>query len=84
MADKIAGIGMFMMAAGVISALLSFVGYELRILMWIEMWGSGMAWVIRGGLVVGGIALVGIPAMIGGGDSSDESNSGGSSGETSA
>lgn len=64
---QLSSIGGFMLAAGVISALLSFIGYELRILMWIEMWGTGMAWVIRGGLVVVGGGLMALPALAGGG-----------------
>jgi hypothetical protein len=56
------GIGGFLALAGVISIVLHFIGYNLRILIWIDRWGTGVGWGIRIGLVVvGGILfLVGV------------------------
>lgn len=42
---------------GVVSSVLYLINYNLRILMWIDMWGQGVAWGIRGGLIVAGAAL---------------------------
>jgi hypothetical protein len=57
MLQKIKGVGAFLIFAGVVSAVLSFVDYELRILMWIDAWGTGIGWAIRGALVVVGLAV---------------------------
>lgn len=54
-----------MALAGIVSTLLSFVGYELRILMWIDMWGTGVGWAIRIGLIVVGAALFLAPSFLG-------------------
>ncbi len=54
---KLSAIGGFMALAGVISAGLSLFDYNLRILMWIDMWGETIGWAIRGGLVVAGAVL---------------------------
>lgn len=51
---KIASFGAFMALAAVISSVLSFVGYNLRVLMWVDMWGETMGWVVRGGVLVAG------------------------------
>ncbi len=49
--------GGFIALAGIISIALYFIGYNLRILMWINTWGQTVAWIIRIGLVVLGGAL---------------------------
>lgn len=51
-------IGGFIALAGIISIVLSFINYNLRILMWIENWGPTVGWIIRIGLVVAGGVLV--------------------------
>ena len=56
MLDKLRSFAGFAAAAGVVSIVLNLVGYNLRILMWIDLWGDVMGWMIRGGLVVGGAA----------------------------
>ncbi|CAN5512135.1 hypothetical protein BH23ACT9_BH23ACT9_13050 [soil metagenome] len=43
---------------GVGSGALQYIGYELRLLFWIETWGPGPAWGIRGALVVLGLLFV--------------------------
>jgi hypothetical protein len=51
---KISGFGAFLSLAGLISAVVTLFDYELRILMWIENWGTAVGWLIRFGLIVGG------------------------------
>lgn len=49
-------LGGTMFLFGLISAVLSFINYELVILIWIDSWGPTVGWIIRGALiVVGGI-----------------------------
>ncbi len=57
------GIGGFLALAGILSIVLHFIGYNLRILMWIDRWGMGVGWGIRGGLVVVGGVLFFIGVM---------------------
>lgn len=51
-------IGMLMVMAGLVSAALSFLQYELQILFWIDLWGPTVGWAIRFGLVTGGMLLL--------------------------
>ncbi len=39
------------------SLVLNTIGYEFSILMWIDMWGETIGWVIRGGLTALGAAI---------------------------
>jgi hypothetical protein len=55
--DQLRSIAGFVAIAGVISSVLTLFGYELRILMWIDLWGTGVGWAIRAGLVVVGAAV---------------------------
>ena len=50
--------GRLLVGAGAFSALLSFINYELTVLIWIETWGSGVAWLIRFGLFAVGALLI--------------------------
>ena len=50
-------IGMYMAIAGIASIVLHFMGMNLRLLMWIDMWGESIGWIIRAGLLIGGAAL---------------------------
>ena len=50
--------GTYLMIAGAVSGLLSFFDYEFSLLMWIDSWGNGVAWLIRGGLILIGMGLV--------------------------
>ncbi|MEO0325110.1 MAG: hypothetical protein AAF447_19275 [Myxococcota bacterium] len=58
---NLASIGGFMAAAGLLSSVLTLVNMNLRLLMWIDMWGSTVGWAIRVGLIVvgGGLFLLG-------------------------
>jgi len=58
-----------MVLLGVVSAVLYFTDIKLRILFWINTWGEGAAWGIRGGLIVAGAALF---FIFGSGDDEDD------------
>jgi len=49
--------GLVLAAMGVISALLSILNYNIRLLSWIDSWGSTMGWILRIVLVLLGGAL---------------------------
>ena len=55
--SKIAKGGLALAVLGIISILLSFFNYNVKLLAWIDLWGSTMGWVIRILLGVGGAAL---------------------------
>lgn len=57
MLDKVRSFAAFLAFAGLMSIVLNLVGYNLRVLMWIDLWGDIVGWVIRVGLLVGGAAL---------------------------
>lgn len=54
---KIGQAGLVLAAMGAMSIILSFFNYEVRLLAWIDLWGTTIGWVIRIGLIVGGAAL---------------------------
>lgn len=49
--------GLILAAMGIMSIVLSIFNYNLRLLAWIDLWGTTMGWVIRILLIVGGGAL---------------------------
>jgi len=51
-------IGSALIFFGAGSAVLHFIGYEFRLLMWIDNWGETVGWIIRGALVIVGAAIV--------------------------
>ena len=55
--SKLSAIGGFLALAGVGSIILNFIGYNLRILIWIDKWGTAAGWGIRIGLIVVGALL---------------------------
>ncbi|RHX82242.1 hypothetical protein DLM76_06385 [Leptospira yasudae] len=55
--EKISSFGAFLSFAGVASSALSFFNYNLKILMWIDNWGTATGWAIRAGLIVVGVIL---------------------------
>lgn len=57
MLDKARSFAGFLVFAGLMSIVLNLVGYNLRILMWIDLWGDVVGWLIRVALVVGGGVL---------------------------
>lgn len=50
--------GMFLIIMAVGSALLPYIGIQFIVLAWIDTWGSGPGWIIRGVLLVLGIGLL--------------------------
>ncbi|WP_046755794.1 hypothetical protein [Kordia jejudonensis] len=50
-------VGTYLAIFGIASVILSFFNMELRILMWIDMWGASVGWGIRIGLIVLGAIL---------------------------
>jgi hypothetical protein len=59
-AGKISSLGAFLAFIGAMSSIITFFDYEVRLLAWINLWGSATAWGIRLALIVvgGGIFLV--------------------------
>lgn len=53
-----ASFGAYLIFFGVGSAVLSFFEYELSLLMWVDTWGDGFAWLIRGAFILFGLAIV--------------------------
>lgn len=60
MRPQLVRIGGFMATAGLLSIALQAIGFELRILMWIDLMGPEIGWAIRFGLVIVGAALFAI------------------------
>ena len=63
--SRIQGIGGTIALAGVVSIVLNFINFNLRILMWIDLWGEGVGWAIRVGLVLLGGAIWAAGAFLG-------------------
>ena len=53
-----ASLGGYLILFGAGSGLLSFFDYELSLLMWVDTWGDGFAWLIRGAFILTGMALI--------------------------
>lgn len=75
--DKLSSIGAFLALAGVLSSVLYLLGYNLRILMWVDMWGVGVGWGIRLGLIAAGALLFFVSASGGEGSGEHGSSEGG-------
>ena len=54
---KIGKAGLLLAALGIISSALYLFNYNVRILSWIDMWGTTTGWVLRGLFIFGGGAL---------------------------
>ena len=50
-------LGIYLLIAGIGSILLNQVGYEFKLLMWVDNWGATTGWAIRGGAIAMGIVL---------------------------
>lgn len=61
-------IGSILLIFGAGSAVLYFLGYEFRILSWIDNWGETVGWVIRGAMIVAGGGLLLFDRFAGKGD----------------
>jgi hypothetical protein len=51
-------IGSVLIFLGAGSAVLHFIGYEFKLLMWIDNWGDTIGWCIRGALVAVGGGMI--------------------------
>ncbi len=49
--------GVWLMVFGFGSIVLNFLGFEFRILSWVDSWGASVGWGIRGALAVVGVVL---------------------------
>jgi hypothetical protein len=57
MKSKIGKVGLFIAALGIMSIVLSFFNYNIRLLAWIDMWGDTVGWVIKISMIVVGAVL---------------------------
>lgn len=55
--QKLANLGGVIALYGLASSILSFVEFNLVVLLWIEFWGETVAWIIRVGLIVTGLVI---------------------------
>lgn len=55
--DKLQYVGGFLASAGALSIVLYFIDYNLSILIWIDVWGETVGWLIRGGITLLGAIL---------------------------
>lgn len=61
--SKLSSIGAFFAAAGAFSIILNILyifniaNFEVRILMWIDNWGTAIGWAIRVGITITGAVL---------------------------
>lgn len=51
-------IGSLLLFLGAGSVVLHFIGYEFRLLMWIDNWGETIGWIIRGTMIAAGGAIM--------------------------
>ena len=51
-------LGLLLVFLGIASSIVYFADREMSFLMWIDNWGEGVAWGIRGGCVLLGAILV--------------------------
>jgi len=56
-ADKVAGGGAFLSLLGILSSVMYVFDYNVRLLMWVDLWGPVVGWAIRIGVIAGGAAL---------------------------
>jgi hypothetical protein len=50
-------LGIYLAIFGLVSIVLSFLNMNLKILIWIDMWGETMGWTIRIGMIVVGLLI---------------------------
>lgn len=54
---KLGKTGLIIAAMGVVSIVLSFFNYNIRLFSWVDAWGNTTGWIIRIILILGGGAL---------------------------
>ncbi len=57
MEEAVSRLGIGIALLGIVSSLLKIIQLNLKILVWIDAWGSGIGWGIRLGLIGLGILL---------------------------
>jgi hypothetical protein len=62
---RLRSIGASVALAGLASIVLALIGFNLRILMWIDLWGEGVGWAIRAAIVVVGGAIFAGASLLG-------------------
>lgn len=50
--------GFFLLIIGLASMALTFTDYEMRLLMWVDNWGTQNGWFIRGGVAALGLVCM--------------------------
>jgi len=55
--SNLSSLGAIMAVYGLASAVLSFFDYNIKFLLWVDIWGTTIGWLIRAGLMISGIAL---------------------------
>ena len=58
---KSLGATLFVLGLG--SIILNLFGIEFIVLMWVDLWGATVGWIIRGAMTVVGLVLWGMAAM---------------------
>ena len=53
-----ASFGWYLIIFGAGSGLLSLFDYEFTLLGWVDTWGDGFAWLIRGAFILAGMGLI--------------------------
>lgn len=53
----ISTIGAVIAIYGVASSVLFFIGYNMRLLVWVDQWGSGAGWLIRALMIAVGVVM---------------------------
>jgi hypothetical protein len=58
MARQVYGIGTLLLTYGIVSIIMYFLDYNLRIMLWIDSWGDLVGYALRGAfIVIGGILM---------------------------
>jgi hypothetical protein len=53
----ISTIGAVIAIYGITSSVLLFIGYTMRLLVWVDQWGSAAGWIIRAVLIAAGVVM---------------------------
>ena len=55
--------GLILFTLGAASSIIQFFGREFVVLIWIDLWGTTVGWIIRIALMVGGLAIAAYAAL---------------------
>ncbi|BDD09498.1 hypothetical protein FUAX_19300 [Fulvitalea axinellae] len=56
--DKLPQIGGGLLLMGLASSILAIFNYNIRLLMWIDIWGAGIGWLLRILFIAAGAAIL--------------------------